>query len=315
MAYGWGQKFKCGAIESYDNLKAFIELGGKVFSPLGAGCVLGTAHIKGEDGVYYPNLWTRDTIIHLGSTSFAYRPCFGADATHDYDRSQVHNNTIYVQSEEVDVLIGPTGGCPAHRTYTLEDFQRLGKEPGSRRIIGYPSSNEIMASARATLGQFSSAAADRMSSVSNLAAHTKSAIERKSAAQDRPTAKPDVVFILADDLGYNELNFMNETRGLQTPHLDALAHSGVTLKNYYVGPICSPTRSALMTGRYMMRLGTQANVIYWDTPWGVSLDETFIGEHFKAAGYNTALCLPTSGSNPRSPSISNLRSASAELIW
>lgn len=81
-----------------------------------------------------------------------------------------------------------------------------------------------------------------------------------------PAARPDVVFVLADDLGYNELNFQNSTRGISTPHLDALASSGVTLKNYYVAPICSPTRSALMTGRYMVRLGTQSNVIYWDTP-------------------------------------------------
>ena len=102
-------------------------------------------------------------------------------------------------------------------------------------------------------------------------------------------ARPDIVFILADDLGYNELSFMNASRHLATPALDSLARSGVTLKGYYVGPICSPTRSALMTGRYMIRLGTQSNVIYWDTPWGVSLRETFIGEHFQAAGYSTAL--------------------------
>ena len=104
-----------------------------------------------------------------------------------------------------------------------------------------------------------------------------------------PAARPDVVFILADDLGYNELNFQNSSRGISTPNLDALAASGVALKNYYVAPICSPTRSALMTGRYMVRLGTQSNVIYWDTPWGVALNETFIAQHFQRAGYATAL--------------------------
>jgi hypothetical protein len=51
------------------------------------------------------------------------------------------------------------------------------------------------------------------------------------------------MFILADDLGYNELNFMNDTRGILTPNLDKLANSGVIMKNYYVQPICSPTRS------------------------------------------------------------------------
>ena len=56
------------------------------------------------------------------------------------------------------------------------------------------------------------------------------------------------------------MGFMNATRGLRTTHLDSLAKGGVILKNYYVQPICSPTRSALMTGRYTIRLGTQSNV-------------------------------------------------------
>ena len=74
-----------------------------------------------------------------------------------------------------------------------------------------------------------------------------------------------------------------------TPHLDALASEGVVLKNYYVQPICSPTRSALMTGRYPLRLGTQANVIYWDTPWGVPLENKFLGEHMIELGFSTAM--------------------------
>ena len=47
------------------------------------------------------------------------------------------------------------------------------------------------------------------------------------------TKTPNVVFILADDLGYNEMNWMNSTRGIQTPNLDALADEGIVLKNYY----------------------------------------------------------------------------------
>jgi arylsulfatase A-like enzyme len=101
--------------------------------------------------------------------------------------------------------------------------------------------------------------------------------------------QPNIVFILADDLGYNELGFMNSTRGLITPHLDGLAASGVVLRNYYVQPICSPTRSALLTGRYTTRLGTQSSVIYWDTPWGLSLNETLIPQNLQDAGYITAM--------------------------
>lgn len=100
---------------------------------------------------------------------------------------------------------------------------------------------------------------------------------------------PNILFILADDLGYNELGYANTSRRLLTPHIDALATSGVELSNYYVLPICSPTRSALMTGRYSLRLGTQANVIYWDTPWGISLTENFMSDYFQEAGYRTAL--------------------------
>lgn len=102
-------------------------------------------------------------------------------------------------------------------------------------------------------------------------------------------SKPNIMFVLADDLGYNEMGFMNASRGLITDNLDKLASEGVVLKNYYVQPICSPTRSALMTGRYTIRLGTQSNVIYWDTPWGVPANETFLPQNLKDAGYHTAM--------------------------
>ena len=86
------------------------------------------------------------------------------------------------------------------------------------------------------------------------------------------------------------MGFMNATRGLRTTHLDSLAKGGVILKNYYVQPICSPTRSALMTGRYTIRLGTQSNVVWWDTPWGVSLKE--LGTSTEQHVGNTLLCVP-----------------------
>ena len=82
---------------------------------------------------------------------------------------------------------------------------------------------------------------------------------------------------------------MNNTRGIRMPHLDVLAAQGVTLRNYYVQPICSPTRSALMTGRYTTRLGTQSSVIYWDTPWGIDLHETLLPRNLVDAGYATAM--------------------------
>ena len=82
---------------------------------------------------------------------------------------------------------------------------------------------------------------------------------------------------------------MNSSRGLRTPHLDRLAASGVVLTAYRVAPMCSPTRSATMTGRSVIRLGTQGNTLAVDAPWGVSLGETFLSDNLKDAGYATAM--------------------------
>ena len=77
-----------------------------------------------------------------------------------------------------------------------------------------------------------------------------------------PTTPSNVVLIVSDDLGYNEHNWQNDSRKLHTPALDRLAGEGIVLKDYHVQPICSPTRSALMAGRYPVRLGTQSNVMW-----------------------------------------------------
>ena len=89
------------------------------------------------------------------------------------------------------------------------------------------------------------------------------------------------VFILMDDLGLNEMSFNNNTRGLITPNLEALAQGGVRLSHYYTTPLCSPTRGALLTGRYSHKIGLQSNVIYWDTPWGLPLEEQLMPQVFK----------------------------------
>lgn len=62
---------------------------------------------------------------------------------------------------------------------------------------------------------------------------------------------PHVVFVLADDLGWNDVGFHGSV--IRTPHLDALAAGGVVLDNYYVQPLCTPSRSQLLTGRYQVR--------------------------------------------------------------
>ena len=99
--------------------------------------------------------------------------------------------------------------------------------------------------------------------------------------------QPNVLLIVADDQGHAQVGYHNAST--LTPRIDALAAGGITLENYYVQPVCSPTRSVLMTGRYTNRLGTQATVIRADVPFGVPLDNTFLPQNLQDAGYVTAL--------------------------
>ena len=64
--------------------------------------------------------------------------------------------------------------------------------------------------------------------------------------------QPHILFFMGDDLGWNDIGYNN--KDIYTPTLDSLAENGVTLENYYVQPICAPSRSQLMTGRYQVRL-------------------------------------------------------------
>lgn len=65
--------------------------------------------------------------------------------------------------------------------------------------------------------------------------------------------RPHIVFILADDLGHADVGYRGVSK-LKTPNIDNLAREGVKLENYYVQPLCSPTRSQLLTGRYQVGL-------------------------------------------------------------
>ena len=63
--------------------------------------------------------------------------------------------------------------------------------------------------------------------------------------------RPNIVFVLADDYGFNDIGYHGSE--IRTPNLDRLAGEGVKLENYYVQPICTPTRSQFMSGRYQVR--------------------------------------------------------------
>ncbi len=101
------------------------------------------------------------------------------------------------------------------------------------------------------------------------------------------SGRPNVIIMLADDLGWSDVGFHGGD--IDTPSLDRLAAEGVELSRFYTTPICSPTRAALMTGRDPMRLGVVYGVIM---PWmnhGIHPDEHFMPETFLAAGYRTAM--------------------------
>jgi len=100
--------------------------------------------------------------------------------------------------------------------------------------------------------------------------------------------RPNILFILVDDLGWNDLSFHGGS-DFETPHLDELALDAFRLTNYYVQPYCTPTRSALMSGRYPMRDGLQQWVIRSSSGYGMPLDITTLPEELKRAGYSTHL--------------------------
>ncbi len=104
--------------------------------------------------------------------------------------------------------------------------------------------------------------------------------------------RPNVVIILADDLGYGDLGFQGG-KDIPTPHLDGLRRQGVRCSSGYVScPYCSPTRAGLMTGRYQQRFGHEFNpggVKNVEEVFGLSLDEKTIAERLQTAGYKTAL--------------------------
>jgi arylsulfatase A-like enzyme len=100
--------------------------------------------------------------------------------------------------------------------------------------------------------------------------------------------RPNVVFILADDLGYGDLGAYGAT-DIATTHIDRLAREGVRFTDFYaVGNTCSPSRAALMTGRYPPRSGVNA-VLFHDTPEGLPASELTIPELLRDAGYRTAM--------------------------
>ena len=102
--------------------------------------------------------------------------------------------------------------------------------------------------------------------------------------------KPNVVFILADNVGYGDLGPYGggELRGAPTPRIDQLASEGLRLTQYLVEPGCTPSRAALMTGQYSIRNGLSL-ILVTGSPNTLSARAFTMGELFKNVGYATAI--------------------------
>lgn len=100
-------------------------------------------------------------------------------------------------------------------------------------------------------------------------------------------SKPNILYIVADDLGWKDVGFHGSD--IKTPTLDALAANGAKLERFYAEPMCTPTRAAIMTGRYPMRYGLQTAVIPQGHTYGLATDEWLLPQALKDAGYQTAI--------------------------
>jgi hypothetical protein len=119
--------------------------------------------------------------------------------------------------------------------------------------------------------------------------------------QAHSESKPNIVYFLIDDAGYADCGF-NGGKDIRTPNIDKLAKAGAVLTSFYVQPVCSPTRAALMTGRYATHTGVYG-IVGPGAPWGLPLAERLLPEALKGPAIQPPS--PASGtsasSNPNTP--------------
>ena len=115
--------------------------------------------------------------------------------------------------------------------------------------------------------------------------------EKLQALEARFGKKPNIVFILADDIGYTELGSYGggKVRGFATPRLDEMADQGMRFLQFYSEPSCTPTRAALMTGRHPVRMGLLGVLFPGTSGMGLVDEEVTVAELLSEAGYHTGM--------------------------
>jgi arylsulfatase A-like enzyme len=99
--------------------------------------------------------------------------------------------------------------------------------------------------------------------------------------------RPHILYIVADDLGWKDVGFHGSD--IRTPNIDKLAQGGARLDQFYTQSMCTPTRAALMTGRYPFRYGLQTLAIPSPLKYGLATDEWLMPQALKEAGYSTIM--------------------------
>ncbi|RYZ99999.1 MAG: hypothetical protein EOP47_15285 [Sphingobacteriaceae bacterium] len=115
-------------------------------------------------------------------------------------------------------------------------------------------------------------------------------IFNKAAAQTNNLQKPNIIFILADDMGYGDVSCYNPESKINTPNIDRLAAGGIKFTNAHsASSVCTPSRYAIMTGRYAWRSKMKFGVL-WTYDWPlIEQGRLTVGQFLKDNGYNTAI--------------------------
>ena len=109
--------------------------------------------------------------------------------------------------------------------------------------------------------------------------------KNKGKKNEQESDKPNFIFFLVDDLGYNDVGFHDSS--IKSPVIDQLASEGMIIENNYVAPVCTPSRGAILTGKYTFNIGQQHGVFHADTPDCLTKDVQIAPEVLKGLGYKT----------------------------
>jgi hypothetical protein len=112
---------------------------------------------------------------------------------------------------------------------------------------------------------------------------TKNFYKRTVTQKYFPAKPPNIVFVLVDDWGYNDVGVRSTYMSWTTPTIDAYINQGITLTNYFTHYYCTPSRGALMTGRYATRLGLMDVAKNCELP----VSENTMAQELQSAGYKT----------------------------